>query len=500
MANNTDDTNSRTDTLSRRSGEHGGVSLYELIGEESGIHVFIEQFYHALLAEAQLRPFLERKDIAVLKAEQKEFIAVVLGGRPPLDYWDLISSDAPPDLTLGHTELLIEYAEAVLLNMDLDHDVVKSIVRILSPFIEAFIGGSSSALANDTRASEEPASAQDIPPTTAAPPLSNTPLGAETRYKESEEEKENARKFREIIQERLQQAQITSPLEHTRDEAAEEISASQATTPEYSSTLTKSKEETKEFLKDLELMLSELSATSDEAKRLLIEEQERNLKQPRDSWDDMILQKAYEDVSKAHLLSAQLMEKVHQQKDADLSKRSGQEAFATPYTSLNALISHNQEFQSYSYALHSISSRTATLALNAALEAARAGQEGKCFGVIASEIKELAKNAEELAKRISKTFKACRYYAHESLSSLDANGRYTNTDPEIARDLSSLAEHLAQAAARTSSDIHLRQSRELSTSTSSMGTKKELSRFAEKLYQIGKKIQELRLAILKSSE
>jgi len=205
------------------------LSLYSQLGEESGINLFVEQFYHAMLAEPLLHPLFEQSELAALKAEQKEFVAIILGGRPPLDYWDIITSDPPPYLTLEHTDLMIEYAEAVLLNMGLEDSTVKNIIRVLSPFIEAFICGSTKADAKPDFAAQP----EEIPGRAEEPELQDEHAAIEMEEvvteameassveeeqvqeqrpgesflagAESQEESENARKFRELIEGKLHQ-------------------------------------------------------------------------------------------------------------------------------------------------------------------------------------------------------------------------------------------------------------------------------------------------------
>ncbi len=63
-----------------------------------------------------------------------------------------------------------------------------------------------------------------------------------------------------------------------------------------------------------------------------------------------------------------------------------------------------------------LSERTNVLAINASIEAARAGQAGRGFAVIASEVQELAKNTMQIADEISTTIDSSVHAVKESIA------------------------------------------------------------------------------------
>ena len=63
-----------------------------------------------------------------------------------------------------------------------------------------------------------------------------------------------------------------------------------------------------------------------------------------------------------------------------------------------------------------LSERTNVLAINASIEAARAGQAGRGFAVIASEVQELAKNTMQIADEISTTIDSSVHAVKDSIS------------------------------------------------------------------------------------
>jgi methyl-accepting chemotaxis protein len=100
-----------------------------------------------------------------------------------------------------------------------------------------------------------------------------------------------------------------------------------------------------------------------------------------------------------------------------------------------------------------IATQTNLLALNAAIEAARAGEQGKGFAVVAEEVRKLAEESGEAAKRIADLIKEIQGEANRAVSAMQDGTREVANGTEVVASAGEAFEHIIQAVTTVNEQI-----------------------------------------------
>lgn len=125
----------------------------------------------------------------------------------------------------------------------------------------------------------------------------------------------------------------------------------------------------------------------------------------------------------------------------NLSVTTGQMAEKTAST-----VQYSEEIKHVAGTINMISEQTNLLGLNAAIEAARVGQEGAGFGVVANEIRKLSKSSKEATKSIEQTLKNISHSLQSMQESYEGIANSTQEETKLIGEFLSDLEKLQKTS------------------------------------------------------
>lgn len=105
---------------------------------------------------------------------------------------------------------------------------------------------------------------------------------------------------------------------------------------------------------------------------------------------------------------------------------------------------HSKEIEHIVEVISAISAQTNLLALNAAIEAARAGEQGRGFAVVADEVRKLAEQSTQSADQITQLVTTIRNHTHQVVESMEAGVKEVDEGIQVVHATGRLFEDIKQ--------------------------------------------------------
>lgn len=159
-----------------------------------------------------------------------------------------------------------------------------------------------------------------------------------------------------------------------------------------------------------------------------------------DSNDNLELIKSMSDLANSTSQATESVEQVAQ--SAGSLAESGQEAVKLAQD----LIEKNRQTAQVLEFIKNIAAQTNLLGLNAAIEAARAGEHGRGFAVVAEEVRKLADQSQDAAKKIQQTLLEMGEAVSMISKSIESVGAISEEQAASTEEISASLEHINKTA------------------------------------------------------
>jgi methyl-accepting chemotaxis sensory transducer len=140
-------------------------------------------------------------------------------------------------------------------------------------------------------------------------------------------------------------------------------------------------------------------------------------------------------------------------RSAEQAARGGNELMATLKAAMQEINQSGQDITNIIRAIEEIATQTNLLALNAAIEAARAGEHGRGFAVVADEVRQLAGRSAEAAQRSTRLIEESNARTIKGMELTDETAQALEAIVQGAAQVSQLVDEIASASSQQASGI-----------------------------------------------
>jgi len=111
-------------------------TLYDRLGKKEGIRAVVDDFYHRLLADAELGPFFKGADMEKLRRTQTDFLCEAAGGPETYDAEPVREAHLHIPFTPAHIQRAVELLHESLDAFDVAEEDAAAVVQAIAAYEE----------------------------------------------------------------------------------------------------------------------------------------------------------------------------------------------------------------------------------------------------------------------------------------------------------------------------------------------------------------------------